>query len=241
MEKNSITINNPALKKTIAIEVARQQSFLIGVFEKPKVPGLIINQWAVASVSNPNFLKLVAEEMTKIINELGKVDLICGIETAGIGLAAAISLTSKKPWIYARKERKKYGSLEAFEGTYYQGARVIFIDNMSARGKGLPEILENAAAEKFIFDSQIVIVDNDWEKIDEVKNYNLKTYSLITTQELIEELNKLHYFPGNLYSYMIDYVKEPQKWEKKSSIVKNFIEELHKTPDLPYIKKPKTK
>src|SRR3989338_1715993 len=103
MDKKSKTIADQNIKQKIAIEVARQQSFLIGCFHKPLVKGLVINQWAVASVSNPIFLRLIGEEMTKIINnDIDKVDILCGIETAGIGIAAVTSLVSGIPWIYAR-------------------------------------------------------------------------------------------------------------------------------------------
>jgi len=237
MDKRSVTIKDISVKRKIVEEIFRQKSAPIGCFHKPKVPGIIIPNWTVASVSNPVFLKFIGKEMSKIIREIGGADILCGIETAGIGIVAAVSMVSGIPWIYARKERKTYGSMEAFEGTYHRGAKVIFIDNFTAKGKGMPEILKNAEEEGFIFHHQISIIDGEWQKVDEYEKYDITVHSLITQTEVIEGLGKLNYFPGKLYDLTMSYTKNPAEWTQDSKIVKDFIEELNKAPNLDYINK----
>lgn len=235
MNNRSTTIKNKKIKQLIARETAKSQSFLIGLFNKPDV-SIAINQWAAISVSNPKFLKKISEELAKLVKEMKDIDLICGVETAGIGIAATTSIMTNIPWIYARKGYKKYGGKEAFEGTYGPGKKVVFMDNMCAMGSGMKNVFKNAKQEKMEFSDMIVVLDNDWDKIDEFEKYDVNVRSLITTKEFIDELNRLDYFPGNLYYYMDHYLKDPMSWTLDSDILKEFKEELKKHSSIRYVR-----
>lgn len=235
-QNKTIVLNDIDIKKRIAVEVAKQQSYLIGYFTKTSVPNLVVTQWAAISFSNPVFLQFIAESYAKIIETLGEYDLICGIETAGIGLAAATSVKTNIPWIYSRKERKTSGGREAFEGTYHKGDNVLFVDNFSATGKGMLSVMVHAQEEEFTFGDLLVVVDNEWKK-NEVFNQAITTYALITNRELTHYLNELGYFPGKLYDYCIMYLDEPERLKPGLPDTEKFIEELRNAPDLPYIKK----
>src|SRR3989344_6967000 len=189
---NTIVLKDENVKRRIAEEVARQQSYLVGYFTKSSVPEIVVTQWAAISLSNPEFLKYISQQFGKLISDIGGYDILCGIETAGIALASATSMETKIAWIYARKERKKSGGLEAFEGTYRKGARVAFIDNFSAKGEGMAKILRNAKEEEFLFKDLFVIVDNEWEKTDKFNEYEIVTHCLITNRELTHYLNELN-------------------------------------------------
>lgn len=235
MRNRSTTSKNKKIKQLIARETVKSQSFLIGLFEKPDVP-IAINQWAAISISNPKFLNTISRELAKLVKKTKNVDLICGVETAGIGIAATTSMKSNIPWIYARKGYKKYGGKEAFEGTYGPGKKLVFVDNMCAMGSGMANIFKNAEQEKMKFNDMIVVLDNNWDKIDEFEKYNVNVKSLITTKEFIDELDKLNYFPGNLYCFMDHYLKDPMAWTIDSGILNEFKKELKKHVDVPYVR-----
>jgi len=234
MQKTIISFDKK-IKKTIAKEIAKQQSYLVGYFTKTSVPDLVVTQWAAISLSNPKFLQFLGKEFYKIIKDKN-YNLVCGIETAGIALAAATSMVSGLPWIYARKNRKESGGREAFEGTYHKGDKIVFIDNFSATGKGMINIIKHAREDGMLFEDLLAIVDNEWDKVDEF-NKNLSTYALITNRELTDYLNELGYFPGNLYKYCRMYLDNPERLKPGSKDTENFIKELEKAPNLPYIRK----
>ena len=98
-------------------------------------------------------------------------------------------------------------------------------------------VFESAAEEGFIFSNLIVIVDYDkWLKVDQFKKHNVNVLSLITVDELTDGLNELGYFPGETYSYIKQFLKEPGEWNSESEKVKSFMSELEKYKDRPYIK-----
>lgn len=229
-------IDNIEVKRTIAKEVARQHSYLVGYFTKTSVPDLVVTQWAAISISSPEFLQFIANEFGKIINKIEKVDLLCGIETAGIALAAATSVETGMPWIYARKDRKKSGGMEAFEGTYKKGDKIVFIDNFSATGKGLLPMMKHADEEGFAYKDLIVICDNEWDKVDAFSE-KITTHALITNRELTFYLNEIGYFPGNLYKYCQMYLDEPERLKPGLPDTLDFIEELKKAPEEKHVRK----
>ncbi|TSC86216.1 MAG: quinonprotein alcohol dehydrogenase [Parcubacteria group bacterium Gr01-1014_8] len=70
---------------------------------------------------------------------------VCGMETAGIALVAAICMKGherNKPvnGLYVRKSRKKYGLMKAFEGTPTKDP-VIFVDDLINTGQSVQKVL----------------------------------------------------------------------------------------------------
>jgi orotate phosphoribosyltransferase len=224
------------IKERIIEEVAKQKSFLVGYFSKPNTP-VVIPMWADVSVSNPDFLKFIGEQIAQEVKNIGGCDILCGISTTGISLASATSLASGTPWIFARGERKSYGSKEAFDGRYHGGAKIIFIDNLSAKGKGMLPVFVEADKEGFQYSSMIVIVDyNTWDKIPAFQEKNIQIHSLISTHELVEGLAHKRYFPGRIAEMLIHFIENPQEWTPDSDSVQQFKKELEQHRDVSYIR-----
>lgn len=225
-----------SIKDAIIDKVFEDKSFLVGCFSKPNTP-IVIPMWAGVSVSDPKFLKRIGKEFAKILRRLDTPDLLCGIATTGISIASTTSLYSKIPWIFARGERKLYGSKEAFDGTYWRGARVVFLDNLSAKGKGMIPVFEESDSEGFVYSNLLTIVDyTTWEKVPEFTEKKLQIHSLITAHELVEGLNKKGYFPGDIYNLLISFLNSPQDWVKDSEIVDRFQKEIEQYFDKEYIR-----
>src|SRR3990167_2678829 len=60
-------------------------------------------------VSYPKTLKKVAKAFSEVLDGL-KYDRLAGIAYAALPIAVAVSLEREKPWIFARKEVKDYGT-----------------------------------------------------------------------------------------------------------------------------------
>ena len=80
--------------------------------------------------SYPESFAEVIEELSKAVKKI-KPDVVAGAETAGIPLAAAISLKTKIPMIYVRKRPKGYGMNQLIEGELEEGKKAVLVDDMA--------------------------------------------------------------------------------------------------------------
>lgn len=96
-------------------------------------------------ITRPDILTLIAAAMAPHID----ADRIAGVELAAIPIAAAVSIAVDKPYIMVRKEPKKYGTKQAFEGELKAGETVAFVEDVTTTGssvlKGI-DVVEAAGA-----------------------------------------------------------------------------------------------
>ena len=62
------------------------------------------------------------------------VDVIAGIEAAGIPHSAALGFAMRKPSIFVRKEAKGYGAKKRVEGGDVSGKRVVLVEDLVSTG-----------------------------------------------------------------------------------------------------------
>lgn len=63
------------------------------------------------------------------------VQIIAGVATGAIGMAALIAQTMELPMIYVRSEAKKHGLGNRIEGSWNQGDKVVVIEDLVSTGK----------------------------------------------------------------------------------------------------------
>lgn len=93
---------------------------------------------------NPQFLRCVSEMMMyRIYQELGNFDFqVCGAETAGTPIAAALPLMCQAHGIpmsgfVVRKEQKEYGLLNWHEGIAYSNLPYVLVDDLCNSSRSL--------------------------------------------------------------------------------------------------------
>lgn len=107
------------------------------------VPGPIFGKDGFISPSNPSakialnsaeFLQLLPRAVKKLIPDASGIDMVCGIETSGIPVAALVAYALKKPFAYVRKKPKPYGRGLAIQGGV-AGKRVLLVDDLIFYGE----------------------------------------------------------------------------------------------------------
>ena len=64
-----------------------------------------------------------------------QVQIIAGVATGAIGMAALIAQTMELPMIYVRSEAKKHGLGNRIEGSWSEGDKVVVIEDLVSTGK----------------------------------------------------------------------------------------------------------
>ena len=91
--------------------------------------------------TQPAVLKGLADMFAEYVGET--TTLIAGAELGGVALAAATSLSSGKPFVIVRNQKKDYGASNKFEGILKDGDRVLVVEDIATTGG---QVLEAARA-----------------------------------------------------------------------------------------------
>lgn len=82
--------------------------------------------------SRPELLDSITDHLMDMIPH--GIDILGGMEMGGIPLAAALSLKTKKPCVFIRKQAKKYGTEKQAEGCSVLGKKVLLIEDVITTG-----------------------------------------------------------------------------------------------------------
>lgn len=84
--------------------------------------------------ANHGALAACTSEMIRLLTEVGPVDGLVGVATAGIPFATLISQRLRLPLSILRASARPYGTATALEGPSTQGRRVVVIDSVLSTG-----------------------------------------------------------------------------------------------------------
>lgn len=183
--------------------------------------------------SHPQAFKLVTKALAEKIKDL-KFDLICGAETAGIPLAAALAYEMNKPFCYVRKKAKATGRGEFIEGDYQPGMVSILIDDLMVSGNTKRLLIENLAecgvkvndlSVIWFFNTSPYQKEATWQWL---KEKGIKFHYLYTWLELAQGIYKYGGIPDKLFPYYVDFLQHPEKWENNKERWQEYFKIVRK-------------
>jgi len=140
--------------------------------------------------SLPDLLEKIASEMGKLLSERKvQYDLLAAVPYAAIPIATALSLETRKPMIYTRKEAKDYGTKKNIEGIYEKGQSALLVDDLVTTGLSKLEMLERLKGELVIKDI-LVVIDRSKNGAKELGEQGCRLHYLFTLDEMAEILKE---------------------------------------------------
>lgn len=82
--------------------------------------------------TQPDILKALGELFGGFVK--ANTTLIAGAELGGVALAAAASLSSRKPFVIIRNAKKDYGTSKPYEGKIESGDSVLLVEDIATTG-----------------------------------------------------------------------------------------------------------
>lgn len=170
--------------------------------------------------SFPDSLLVIAKEIAKILKKL-KVDRIAGGESAGIPLVTAVSLVSKIPMVYVRKEKRRFPRTSV-EGVIKRGDKVALLDDSFVSGENKEIFIQNLRQAGANVTALIVIVDanihHSKEKqgkkfISKLLKEKIKFYSLLKWPEWFKILGKYGHLSAEMTKIAIDCAIDTLSWQ----------------------------
>lgn len=156
------------------------------------------------------------ELTVRVVNEilsrvpLKDVEVIAGVETAGIPLAAYISCHTRKPLAYVRKEKKNHGTGNLVEGEV-AGKRVVIVDDVVTTGSSLLRAINYVKDMGGFVEKAIVIVDREQGARELLQKHGVEMYSLTTSTELFRQLYLNGFIDEDTYTGLTNYIRSSQR------------------------------
>lgn len=88
------------------------------------------------TLSHPSIRTYIRQKLVALIQEeLGSVSLVAGVATAGIPQGVLVAQELGLPFVYVRPAAKGHGTGKIIEGEFYEGQRVVVIEDLVSTGK----------------------------------------------------------------------------------------------------------
>jgi len=157
-------------------------------------------------VSYPELLKDIASLLIAEAKSL-QFDAIAGIPYTALPIATAFSLASGYPMIYARKEKKKYGTAQQIEGIWKAGDRVLLIDDLITDGGSKQESFAVFESAGLIVEDIIVLIDREQGGKAVVEKTGHRLHALISIFEILERIKGLNKIEDEIYNEILAFLK----------------------------------
>uniref|UniRef100_A0A7C4BBF2 Orotate phosphoribosyltransferase n=1 Tax=Ignisphaera aggregans TaxID=334771 RepID=A0A7C4BBF2_9CREN len=157
--------------------------------------------------SYPELRSRVVEELIERFEILKGSDVVVGVATSGLALAAFIAAKLNKPLAYVRIERKEHGSRSLVEGNV-SGKTVVIVDDVATTGGSLEHAVTALKSLGAIPLAAVTVVDRGQGARQRLKNIGIELYSLITSREIFEFLYSAKIIAAEDYERVISYINE---------------------------------
>ncbi|MDD9909370.1 MAG: orotate phosphoribosyltransferase [Ahrensia sp.] len=144
-------------------------------------------------------------------------DVIAGGETAGIPYAAFMAERLGLPMIYIRKKPKGFGRNARIEGDLAEGARVLFVEDLTTDGGskiGFAEAIREAGAE--VSDTfSVFYYDIFKDAPDQLAGHGLGLHYLTSWPYVLEEAKRQRAFDDETLKQVEAFLGAPYEWSAK--------------------------
>jgi len=158
-------------------------------------------------VSFPTVLIKVAKAYVLILKKL-KYERMAAVPYAALPIVANISALNKKPWIYTRKEAKKYGIKKPVEGEFSKGEKVVLVDDMITTGASKMEVIKPLESLGLAVSDIVVLVDREQGGREQLKKAGYHFYAAFTISQWLKTLRQAGKISQAKYTEVINYLNE---------------------------------
>jgi orotate phosphoribosyltransferase len=132
--------------------------------------------------ADPVLLKAIAEQMTALLPE--RYDQLAGLEMGGIPIATALSLETRMPVLFVRKERKTYGTCKLAEGAGVDGSRLVIIEDVVTTGGAIIDAVTELRVMGASVHDVCCVIDREGSGRENLERLELRFSPLFTKSEL---------------------------------------------------------
>ncbi len=171
------------------------------------------------TLSYPTIRTYIRQKFSEVIHEeIGSIDMISGVATAGIPQGVLVAQDLGLPFTYVRSNAKGHGRQNLIEGEVVDGQRVVVIEDLVSTGKSSLAAVQalrdagcNVVALLSIFSYNLPVAEENF------KNAKCRFISLSNYDALVRYAAQNQFINENEKSLLDSWRLDPEKWSEEQS------------------------
>lgn len=171
------------------------------------------------TLSYPTIRTYIRQKFSEVIHEeIGSIDMISGVATAGIPQGVLVAQDLGLPFTYVRSSAKEHGRQNLIEGEVVDGQRVVVIEDLVSTGKSSLAAVQalrdagcNVVALLSIFSYNLPVAEENF------KNAKCRFISLSNYDALVRYAAENQFINENERSLLDSWRLDPEKWSEEQS------------------------
>jgi orotate phosphoribosyltransferase len=159
------------------------------------------------------FERLIAEHAIPL-------EIVGGVEAAGIPHSAALGFSMRKPSVFIRKEPKEHGTKKRVEGGDVAGRRVVLVEDLVTTGSSSIAAIEALRAEGAVVTDCLAIISYGFpEAVELFERSGVRLHSTTTFEEVLNVALERKLIDASGAEAVGDWLREPHSWAKRHGLV----------------------
>ncbi|HEX7032184.1 MAG TPA: orotate phosphoribosyltransferase [Nitrososphaera sp.] len=164
--------------------------------------------------SFPSHFKLAIDAIKDtVVKQVGEFDAIASVPTSGLIFGSALAYEMSKPFIYARKESKGYGTGKAVEGYLKPGSKVVIVDDVATTGTSVSNAVETIRANGGIVENAIALLNRHEGAQERLGKMGVKLHTVAGIDQIVNELHKAGLVDENTLESVINQMTSIGEYE----------------------------
>ncbi len=144
------------------------------------------------------------------------VDVVGGVEAAGIPHSAALGFAMRTPSVFIRKELKEHGTKKRVEGGDVTGKRVVLVEDLVTTGGSSIAAIEALRAEGAVVSDCLAIISYEFpEAVELFAKSGVKLHAATTFPMVLECSLERGMIDEAGAAVVRDWLREPRSWAKR--------------------------
>jgi orotate phosphoribosyltransferase len=141
--------------------------------------------------SFPQYFRLAIGALKDAVKKkVGEFDTLASVPTSGLVFGSALAYEMGKPFVYARKESKGYGTGKTIEGFLKPNSKVVVVDDVATTGTSVSSAVEIIRANGGIAENVVALVDRHEGAEDRLKKMGIKLHAVAGINDIVNALYK---------------------------------------------------
>jgi len=155
-----------------------------------------------------------------MIAELGiKVDVIGGVEAAGIPHSAALGFAMQRPSVFIRKEAKGHGTKKRVEGGDVAGLRVVLVEDLVTTGMSSMAAIQALREEGAVVTDCLAIIRYNFPEATELfAKEGVRLHAATDFETLLTVAQERGVLGAEDAAVVSDWLREPWGWAARRGL-----------------------